>query len=391
MAACVDTLFPEIGEDGLPLTPLAREFYTSPEWFERDIEAIFRKRWLFVCHISEIPNPGDYTTYQLVQDSIIVARDKSGQINAFHNVCRHKGNLLCEHGKGNAKSFACPFHAWTYELDGSLRSAPLIDDIDKAAFSAKKVWCEVWNGIVFINLSKEHPKSVAEHMVNADFAGHQLERAKIIEAKDYHIEGNWKVNGETYQECYHCAGIHRDTLAKIMYSATTYAAFNHAPPTDVAEDAEFLIFSEDQREGCYKPGVETESLDGQFVTRRLLGETQQTPKLVSWFPNFALGACPDYAFIIDWIPVSATGTHWRTRWFVHEDAVEGVDYDRDEVVLTAHLVNVEDKAAVERLQSGINSSAYEPGPYQKPTENDSARYVRQYIEIMKRALAERGN
>jgi phenylpropionate dioxygenase-like ring-hydroxylating dioxygenase large terminal subunit len=384
MINAADDRFPKMGSDGLPLTALSREFYTSQEWFQRDIELVFRRRWLFVCHISEVPTPGAYITLELADDSIIVARDKAGAFNAFHNVCRHRGTRLCEPGRGKTQAFVCPFHAWTYNLDGTLRSAPHMPDLDKARHGARRVWCEVWNGMIFINLMEDRPKPVSEYLRNADFSGHRLDHAKVIEAKNYLVKANWKINGETYQECYHCTGVHRDSLAKIMNSLTTYAAFSDKP-SEVADDGEFLIFSADQRDGCFSPGVESETRDGQFVTKRMLGDgpAPQAPKLISWFPNFALGANPDYAFIIDWQPVSATETMWRTRWLVHADAVEGVDYVVKDVVDMADLVNIEDKAIVERQQAGVNSSAYVPGPFQRPVEDDTRKYLRHYVRIMK--------
>ena len=376
--------FPEMGEDGLPLTPLSRAFYTSDAWFRKDIERVFRRRWLFVCHMSEIPNTGDYTTYEIGEDSIVVARDREGSFNAFHNVCRHRGVRLCDAGRGNANAFVCPFHAWTYNLDGSLRGAPHMPGLDKSAFGAKKVWCEVWNGLIFINLSAERPKTVAEYLSGTDFAGHRLDNAKVIEARDYRTRANWKLNAETYQECYHCAVVHGNSLAKILIATTNHDAYADEPAQG-SDPGEFLIYSDDLRDGAFAPGVQTETRDGQYVTRRLLGDgpNPQPPKLVSWFPGFSLAAFPDFAFVIDWVPVSATETVFRTRWLVHAEAVEGVDYDRAEVVDLANTFNLEDKVIVERNQAGINSPSYEPGPYQIPLENDTRKFIRHYLELVK--------
>jgi phenylpropionate dioxygenase-like ring-hydroxylating dioxygenase large terminal subunit len=384
MSNKTEARFPEMGSDGLPLTALAREFYTSPEWFQRDIERVFRRRWLFVCHVSEVLTPGDYVTFEIGDDSIIVARDKGGAVNAFHNVCRHRGTRLCQPGRGNTKAFVCPFHAWTYNLDGTLRGAPHMHGLDKTCYGAKHVWCEVWNGLVFINLMEEAPKPVSTYLRNTDFSGHRLEHTKVIATREFVAKANWKINGETYQECYHCALVHRDTLAKILDGTTVHTAYQSAA-SEESSDREFLEYSADMRNGSLDPGVQTQTLTGQWVTKRLLGEgpTPQPPKLITWFPNFSLGAFPDFAWVIDWVPISATKTLFRTRWMVHEDAVEGVDYEVERVIEMADRVNREDKIIVERQQQGVNSSAYVAGPYQTVLENEARKYIRQYLTLVK--------
>jgi phenylpropionate dioxygenase-like ring-hydroxylating dioxygenase large terminal subunit len=375
--------FPETGNDGLPLTALSREFYTSPEWFQRDIERVFRRRWLFVCHGSEVKAAGDYTTFELGDDSIVVARDQHGQINAFHNVCRHRGTRFCDPGCGHVKAFVCPFHTWTYNLDGTLRGAPHMPGLDKTQYGAKRVWCEVWNGMVFINFMNEKPTPVAAYLRGADLESHRLDHAKVIEARDYPTDANWKINGETYQECYHCAVVHGASLGRLLTDVTNHTAYSNV--ADPSQDAEYMIYSADMRGGSLKPGVETQTWDGKLASKRLLGDgpEPQPPRLLSWFPSFSVGAFPDYAFIIDWVPVSATRTNFRTRWLVHEEAVEGVDYEREDILRMADTFNLEDKLIVNRAQAGVNSSAYVGGPYQRPFEDDTRKYIRQYLSLVK--------
>lgn len=381
-----NSIFPETGSDGLPVTSLAREFYTSKIWFDRDVEQVFSRRWLFACHISEMPKPGDYITMELGETSIIVARNKSGEIHAFHNVCRHRGTRLREPGRGNAAVFVCPFHSWSYNLDGGLRAAPHMPDIDKACYSLKSVWSETWNGMIFINLLKEQPKPVADYLRNADISGHELDRAKVVAVKDYLTKANWKINGETFQECYHCAVVHGDSLGKLINPITTYTAYEDSGDrTGDDGDVEYLIYSADLEDGQFAPGIKTESKSGQFVSKRFLGSGPgpQPARLISWFPNFSVGAWPDFAVIVDWIPVSATETIFRTRWLVHQDAVEGTDYNLDEVIELTDLTNIEDKKIVELQQQGVNSPAYVPGPYHKPLEDDARKYIAHYLAMVK--------
>jgi len=380
--------YPEIAADGLPVTALPQEFYTSEKWFARDIERVFSRRWIFVCHVSELAKPGDYTTMELGTNSIIVTRGKDGGIHSFHNVCRHRGTKLCAPGKGKANVFVCPFHGWSYGTDGSLRAAPFMPDIDKQAYGAKLVWNEVWNGLVFINLQEEQPKPVAAYLRDADLSGHRLENTKVIAAKDYPTKANWKINGETYQECYHCAVVHGKSLGKIIAPATTHDAYDNVG-VESGDDKEFMIFSGNLLNGQFLPGVKTETMDGQYVCKKLLGDDPngQPAKLLSWFPNFSVGAWPDFSVLIDWIPVSAQETLFRTRWLVRADAVEGVDYEIDKVMELADLANIEDKKIVELQQQGVNSPAYQPGPYHQPMEVDSRKFIANYLAMVQEKRA----
>jgi phenylpropionate dioxygenase-like ring-hydroxylating dioxygenase large terminal subunit len=381
------TAGPELGSGGLPLTGLPRPFYTSSEWFERDIEKVFRRRWLFVCHVSEIKSPGDFVTFELVDENIIVARDRNGSVNAFHNVCRHRGARLCKPERGNAKAFVCPFHAWTYNVDGTLRAAPQMPRLDKERFGLKTVWCEVWNGMVFINLMADQPQPVAEYLRSVKLEDYQLDKAKVIATRSYTIYANWKLNGETYQECYHCAGVHTNSLMPLLNTEALLSAFDDPLAAAHGHDevvGEFLMHAKDLRKGGFAPGVETESCDGKFASKRLLGDgsVELAPSLTQWFPNWSIGAFPDTAFIIDWIPVSATETIWRTRWLVHEEAVEGQDYSVEHIVKLADTFNLEDKTVVELAQQGINSKSYEPGPLHQPLENEVRKYLAHYLSMV---------
>lgn len=373
----------EIAADGYPTMSLPGEYYHSELWFKRDIERVFSRRWVFVCHTTELPKFGDYRTLELGDYSVIVSRGKENQIHAFHNVCRHRGTRLVEPGSGNSKTFMCPFHAWSYNVDGSLRMAPHMPELKKECNSAKRVWSEEWNGMIFINLLDEKPIAVAEYLREADISGHNLANTKVIAAKEYVTKANWKINGETFQECYHCAVVHGKSLGKLINPITTYTAYDDAGMV-TADSKEYMIFSADLTEGQFAPGVKTETMDGEFVTKKLLGRgpDAQPAKLLSWFPNFSVGAWPDFAVVVDWIPLSAQETLFRTRWLVHADAVEGVDYETEKVLELTDITNVEDKKIVEMQQQGVNSPAYVPGPYHQPLEDDARKYIGHYLAMI---------
>jgi phenylpropionate dioxygenase-like ring-hydroxylating dioxygenase large terminal subunit len=109
---------PHDDKPDLPSNPLSREYYTSETWHERDLEAVFRRRWLFAGHVSQVAEPGQFFTFELGPDSVIVSRTASGELTAFHNVCRHRGTRFCQERSGQVKNFRCPYHGWSYGLDG---------------------------------------------------------------------------------------------------------------------------------------------------------------------------------------------------------------------------------------------------------------------------------
>jgi phenylpropionate dioxygenase-like ring-hydroxylating dioxygenase large terminal subunit len=353
-ASYVINALPPLDQKGWPVQTPSREIYNSFEWFERDIDRIYGRHWLFVCHVSEILNVGDYVTYELAGDSIVVTRDKNTGINAFYNVGRHYGSAMM--------------------------------DANEAARRAKRVRTEVWNGMIFVNLKEDGDLEPLYTLLrNADISAHRLEHAKVIAAKIYTTEANWKINAETFQECYHCTPVHANSLAKIQVKDEDYQkAYEDVSQSTPDEGEQFLIFCPDLREGGWAPGVETLTLDGRLICSKLLGDTRQPPQLLSWFPNFSVGVYPDHAIVIDWVPISPRQTAFRTRWLVHENAVEDQDYDLAKVMEMAEKFNLEDKRMVERQQQGVNSRGYQPGPYNIPLEDPTRQWMAQYLREISR-------
>jgi phenylpropionate dioxygenase-like ring-hydroxylating dioxygenase large terminal subunit len=373
--------FPETDENGLPLTPLTGEFYTSEQWFQVDLERIWRKRWLFACHVSKLSAVGDYMTVELGKDSIIVVRSSVDQFSAFHNVCSHRGTQLCRPGMGRSKMFVCPYHAWTFNLDGTLRAAVDMPSVDKSKLGAHTVWCEEWNGLVFINCDSERPKPVAEFLKKVDFSAYNIKNAKVIAERQYLTQANWKVFGENSQECYHCQLVHAKSLGTVLNTALNSSSYDAS--ASVVDEDDFLSYAADLRTGALKEGMQTQTFGGQYVTKKLLGDKPLPPAIISWFPNLNVGAFGDFGWTIDWLPISATETLFRACWFVNGDAVEGVDYEVDEVIRMLDMANTEDKDLYNKAQPGLQSSAYKPGPYNPAYEAETQKFLRHYIKMIK--------
>ena len=193
---------------------LEQAFYGDEDIFKLDLERIVSKQWLYVDHASRLPNTGDYIVFRVGHVEIIVARDETGAINAFYNVCRHRGNRLCTGASGRFKGGAltCRYHGWTYALDGKLIATPNMVEADrfrKEDFSLYPVAAHLWEGFIFINLSSE-PEPFAPDLgkVGPKLPRYNLSNLRLGYRKVYDIKANWKLVIENNVECYHCPGVH---------------------------------------------------------------------------------------------------------------------------------------------------------------------------------------
>ena len=209
-----------------PGMSLDRKFYTDPEFHRLDLETLFYRDWLFAGHDCEIPAPGDYFTMQIGDYPIIVIRGRDGEIRALHNTCRHRGSRVCPAAKGAAKRLVCPYHQWTYDLDGSLIRARHQDGgIDKAQFGLKPVHCESAAGYIFICVAPVAPSFEPFRAQLARYAApHRLADARIAFESTIVENGNWKLVWENNRECYHCAANHPELLRIVPRTAD---AFRH--------------------------------------------------------------------------------------------------------------------------------------------------------------------
>lgn len=370
-------------DDSLPQTPLTQAQYTSPEWYHYDLKQVFGRRWLFAGHGSQIKRAGDFFTFGLGDESVIISRTKTGQIRAFHNSCRHRGTQICQETSGRKKYFTCPFHGWAYDLEGQLKVAPMMpDSFDLTQFPLKPVWAEEWAGMVFINLSQEKPAySVAQAMRAIDLSAYQLEKTKVIADRTYEVKANWKITAETFQECYHCALNHPE-LIRVIKAQEDLEEWGEAEEVEDAANKDYLIWTPNAGPGMQE-GAVTFSMDGQFVSKRLLGDgtTDLTCAALSWFPNLGFFVQPDYAVTTSWLPTSPTTSVMRSTWLVHEDAVEGEDYDVDKVTEIIDVTNDQDKGLCRIAQLGVNSSGYDnSAPYQPQLEAPVRGFLNAYLD-----------
>jgi len=192
--------------------PLPPEFYASDEMLTMEIESIFDREWLCVGHVSELNAPGDYLTFDLVGHPILILRDSANELRAFSNVCRHRSARLLD-GSGNARLLVCPYHAWTYELNGKLRGAPFMKPEQVKDICLNGLKLEVWQGLIFVNLDQDaEPLAPGLESLRADIGEFNFEQMKVVHTYDDEVECNWKVLVENFCESYHVFRVHKKTL-----------------------------------------------------------------------------------------------------------------------------------------------------------------------------------
>ncbi len=197
---------------------LDRRYFVSPQVFVEEQEKIFRRHWVCVGHQSQLADGGSYFVQEVAGESLIVARDKSGVIRGFYNVCRHRGTRLCEETSGQCSAIQCPYHAWTYALDGRLIGSPHMDEVpgfDKSDYSLHEVSLELWEGFVFVSLSDDPiPLQELFAPLKDKFQDWNLPNLRSAKRIEYDVAANWKLIFENYSECYHCPLVH-PALSKV--------------------------------------------------------------------------------------------------------------------------------------------------------------------------------
>ena len=389
---------------------LDQSFYSDKSIFKLDLEKIFFKQWVFVGHTSRIPKYGDFFLFNIGKESIIIIRDKDNKIYAHYNVCRHRGSHICLEESGNKKLLVCPYHAWSYNLDGSIKSARLMNDnFNKEEWSLNKCNLKIFEGLIFINLS-DKPNDFNEFIspTKKFIKLHGLSNAKIAHRQMYPTNGNWKLTLDNFHECYHCQPAHPE-YCKVHdkeYIIAYGAGSNTGPSskkfdkilqnwnekvkkmghvTGEYSESEFNDYSRSAERTPLKEGMFTETKSGKPVSK-LMGDFKEYDcgyTSVGTSPFNSLLMCNDFATLFTFIPVSSLHTQVELMWLVHKDAEEGKDYNLEEMTWMWDLTTIADKKIIENNQKGVLSKKYVPGPLsemEKGLEKFKSWYLK-HLEI----------
>ena len=418
MTAAITPSISELIARRQPGHSLEAAFYTRPDVFEADLELIFGRHWIYVGIEPDVPEAGDVAVVDIGRWSVLIVRDDDLQIRAFHNVCRHRGARLVNTPTAMVGNLVCRYHAWTYSLDGKLIFADHMgEDFDKSCRGLKPVHLRSIAGLLFICLADEPPADI-EGMAQAMtpyLALHDLPNTKIAKSVDLIEEANWKVTMENNRECYHCGANHPElTIPLFAYGFGFSPKTLDASELEQARRYETLVADAHSRwEAAGAPSRELEhladrvtgfrterlpidqagqsqTLDTEVACRTLLGQINDPALggLSFWTqPNSWHHFMSDHIVTFSAIPLGPERTLVRTRWLVHKDAVEGVDYDLGNLTSVWEATNAQDRDLVEIAQAGLRSPAYEPGPYSPYTEGLVEKFCQWYLNRLSAGAA----
>lgn len=404
---------------------LSRAFYCDPDLFALDIERVFRRRWLLLDHASRIPKPGDYFVAEVAGESLIVVRDETSAVCVFFNVCRHRGSRVCLQPSGHTKRFICPYHAWSYGLDGRLVAArQMPEGFDKQGSGLRRCPVEVVKGLIFVYLGDAPALDfeLVRHAIAPFVELQGIADAKVAARQTFRTQANWKLVVENFLECYHCVHAHPEYCAvnavvKLIANGSERASAEYLDywerwkaARDETSLAHVAVSSSPDGESfdlrrpyaiahtSMRTGGERATVYAAMrtpINEGYLSMTQDgrpAAPLMGRFKAFDGGktsvsvdyvgrmtAANDYAALFRFIPVSVGVTDFEILWLVRKDAVEGQDYDVERLTWLWRVTTAQDKVLTENNQRGVESRTYVPGPYSL-LEDSVDRFVQWYLE-----------
>jgi Rieske 2Fe-2S family protein len=372
---------PTVGTGALTLDA---SYYTSSDVFAKERERVFMQRWLCVGREERIEKPGDFFVAEVFGENLIVTRDQSGAVHAFYNVCRHRGTRICEATSGHFQgSIQCPYHAWTYGLDGALKVARNMAEVagfDRTQYPLHEAAVATWEGFIFINLSdalRQAQGDTAQQQFNSDyapligrFAKWKISSLKTARTIHYDLACNWKLVFLNYSECYHCPLVHPQ-LDKLS-------------PSDSGRN--------DLSEGPFLGGYSELRTDGTSLTTTghtsrpplgdVTGEDVNRIYYYTIFPSMLLSLHPDYVMVHYAKPIAPDRTEVLCAWLFDPAEMAKPGFDPSDAVDFWDLTNRQDWHVNELTQLGVRSRAYTPGPYSN-AEGLLSAFDTHYLSVMR--------
>jgi choline monooxygenase len=370
---------------------LIPDAYTSREFFEIEREKVFATSWVVVGFTSQVQKTGQVIVAEVAGRSIIVTRDKQGELRAFHNVCRHRAAKLLDDGTRAVRNnrIRCPYHSWTYDLEGKCLGTPLFEgsDIpeearaafdmsevrgfDKADYGLLPVKAESWGFLVFVNLDPDAAPLTEQLGDLPDrFSDYRLDEWRVVREKGYEVAANYKLVGENFLEYYHLPWVHPELVqvSRIedhyrWQGPGLYAGFCTTP---------------------IRQNTEGGGWQGLPPVSTLRGDDAESGRFVLLFPNFAISVLPNHAFIIVANPVGPDRTVEETVILSHPESLDNphAEKELDQLMCFWDLVNLQDIEIVERVQEGISNPAYRGGRMCYQFEETLHRYQNIVIDKM---------
>ncbi len=355
-------------------TTLPGDLYTSEATFARERERIFSRRWLCAGRGDAIAEPGDFLVTTVAGESLLLVRGRDGKARAFYNVCRHRGTRVCERERGRfAGGIQCPYHAWTYGLDGALLAAPHMADVpwfDRAEHPLAPAALGEWEGFLFLSLAADpEPLDAALRPLLGRFAPWRLPRLVSVRQIAYDVRANWKLIFQNFSECYHCPPVH-PALAKLSH---------------------YRSGANDLRDGGVLGGYMLINEKGGSLTMsgracgaplgELPEDERQRVYYYSIFPSTFVTVQPDFVMATRLEPAAVDRTRVVCDWLFAPETLDGPRFDPGDGIEIWDVTNRQDWHMCELAQQGVSSRAYRPGLYSKE-ESLLAAFDREYLRSL---------
>ncbi|MEP7456100.1 aromatic ring-hydroxylating dioxygenase subunit alpha [Phyllobacterium sp. SB3] len=387
--------------------------YTREDVFHADLDVFFANQWIYVGLECDVPEAGDAVVIDVGTTSLILLRDDDDEIRVVRNVCRHRGARLLDAGPTVVSKLVCSYHQWTYELSGELSYAPHMGkDFDKSCRSLKAVNFKSIGGLIYVCLAENAPPDIErlKEIMEERLAPYDIRNAKVAHQVDVIEKGNWKLTIENNRECYHCSANHPELCVSFVDLDFGYDPESLSPEDRDEAEAHVAMYSERikswEADGFPSSAIEqVKNCNTNFRTQRLIiagaGESQTEDATAAssrflgqvtrsdlgdihlWGHNSWNHFMGDHAVTAIVIPLSADATLVRTKWLVHKDAVEGVDYDLGKLTHVWVETTNQDAELVARAHAGVQDSAYEPGVYSKFSEGALDDFASWYVDRMR--------
>lgn len=353
---------------------LPGKYYTSAEVYREELEKIFYDAWICVGRADQVSDAGDYILREIGEESVVIVKDRRRKINAYYNVCRHRGTRMVIEEQGRFSAcIQCPYHAWTYDLEGNLIGAPLMDELEgfsKVDYPLHRVAIAEWEGFLFIDLAAQ-PESLESVFapLAGKFAAWDLPQLQSLRRKEYEVKANWKLIVQNYSECYHCPLIH----------------------PDLARRSPFRSGKNDLYDGPFLGGYM--ELDEDFGSLTMSGRVCGLPigevsgddmervYYYSIFPNTLLSLHPDYVMTHTLWPQGTDQTHITCEWLFSTEQMAQDGFNPDDAVAFWDMTNRQDWQVCELAQLGVRSRRYSPSLYAH-VESLLAAFDRQVLRAL---------
>lgn len=376
---------------------LTGRFYNDPDAYQLDLEQIWYKSWIFAGHVQELSEVGDFMTFPLGEHNIVII-NRGDQLAAFYNRCPYSGNQLCQGEYGNQRQLGIADASKQYHLDGT--------PLNKADKALEHIALNSIESFIYITLATK-PDDFAQFQAMAGpyIAPHNLQNAKVACQSDVIEAGNWKLVFENNRECYHCLSNHPELIITFPEdpSLTGVNPNGQRPPVvlehwerceAVGMPSEFYLSEKGDYRVVRLPLLKNATsftLNGDAAVNKPLCDPRlgnPGSMLKFHFPNTWNHMLGDHVLSFRLLPLSPQRTLVTTKWLVHKDAEEGVDYQLSTLREVWQATNAQDQHLVEENQRGINSPLYQPGPYSQDYEIGVMQFINWYTDTLKRRLNE---